>query len=151
MAKEKEKLPIYLVLLTYLISVFWTKIDDWYVNIAPAYTPSEWAFTLVWVGLYILFAWSFYIVYNKKKTASTPYFVSLIAQVSWIYFFFQLHAPLYSFVVIQIVKLMALVMFFEARKVDKKAAYAIVPYIIWVYFAGILNADMAGLLSWIQT
>jgi tryptophan-rich sensory protein len=67
------------------------------------------------------------------------FFVQLVLNVGWSFLFFFLHNPMFAFYDIIILWLAILLTIFQFKKVDKLAAYLLVPYLLWVTFAAILN------------
>lgn len=108
----------------------------------PPLSPPGWIFPIVWTILYVLMGISFYLVVisdqPNDKTLSV-YFLQLAFNFFWPILFFNLHWYLISFiwlVVLWFLILITIVMFY---KISKPAAYLLIPYFLWVTFAGYLN------------
>ena len=65
--------------------------------------------------------------------------INLIANALWSYLFFGLKNPLYGFYDIVIIELSLIAMLIITWKTSKKAFYLLIPYLLWVSFATILN------------
>ena len=59
--------------------------------------------------------------------------------MSWSFLFFGLQKPALAFVDLILLWISIVVMMIFSYKIDKKSMYLLVPYILWVSFAGILN------------
>ncbi len=80
---------------------------------------------------------------DKKSGAIFIWGLQLIVNFFWSIIFFNLQMFRASFV--WLVFLLALILFMVSAfsKVSKTAAYLQIPYILWVFFAGILNLAIA--------
>lgn len=111
--------------------------------VKPAFAPPGWVFPVVWNILYVLMGISFYIVYNSKNIYRTKaiivYFIQLVVNALWSLLFFRLELYLVS--ALWIVLLIALVsyMIYLFTKINKKAGYLQIPYLLWLIFACVLN------------
>ncbi|MEM4244877.1 MAG: TspO/MBR family protein [Candidatus Nanoarchaeia archaeon] len=121
-------------------------IPTWYASIKkPSFNPPNWIFGPVWTTLYVLMGISFYLVWSKgletkqAKTAITLFIIQLILNVAWSIIFFGMQSPLYAFIEIIILWVFILLTIIHFYKISKPAAYLLIPYILWVSFAAILN------------
>lgn len=108
------------------------------INIPPL-SPPMWVFPVVWSILYILMGISSATVYNsidsRKGSALRIYALQLIVNFFWSLIFFNMRA--FGFASIWLVLLIALVLTMTVMflKINKKAAYLQIPYIVWLLFA----------------
>jgi len=122
-----------------------TSIDSWYSTInKPFFNPPNWIFSPVWTTLFILIGISFYLVWQKdfgknKKEALNIYFSQLFLNFLWSILFFTFQNPLLAFIEILILWLVIFLNIKIFYKIDKKAGYLLIPYILWVSFAALLN------------
>jgi len=121
-------------------------ISGWYATLQkPSFNPPNWIFAPVWTLLFLLMGVSLYLIWskglgNKKtKTAVFIFGVQLILNIVWSIIFFGLQSPLYAFIEIIILWLAILLTIISFSKISKTAAYLLLPYILWVSFAAILN------------
>lgn len=111
----------------------------------PALSPPGWLFPVVWTILYILMGIASYLVYvsdapySAKKSALTIYAVQLVFNFFWSILFFNLSMYLSAFVWLIVLWLLILATTLLFYTIDKRAAYLMIPYILWVAFAGYLN------------
>jgi tryptophan-rich sensory protein len=99
----------------------------------------------VWTALYLLMGISLYLVWGKKKTNLKWFWVQLTLNSTWSIVFFGLKNPLFAFVIIVLLWSSILLTIKAFKKVDKTAALLLVPYLIWVSFATILNLSIVVL------
>ena len=126
-------------------------ISTWYATLTkPSFAPPNWVFGPVWTALYVLMAISLYIVwmeYDKAKfkkrdtikPALTVFGVQLVLNAVWSFLFFGLKSPLYGLVGIVLLWLAIVWTMIKFWKISKKATWLLVPYILWVSFATIVN------------
>jgi translocator protein len=124
----------------------------WYAGlIKPAFNPPNIVFPLVWTMLYALMAVSFWRVLRARSALSARrlaiifFFIQLGLNILWSYAFFARQSPIAGLVVIGLL-LLAIVLTLRAfLPIDRAAGYAMVPYALWVGFAGVLNGAIAVL------
>lgn len=134
-----------------LIGSFFTasSIDTWYAALQkPGFNPPDWIFGPVWVALFVLMGISLYLVWEKGikakgvKTALIFFGMQLLLNMLWSIIFFGLQSPLYASIEIIILWLAILFTILKFYKISKPAAYLLVPYILWVSFAVVLNISI---------
>lgn len=125
-------------------------IPTWYATlIKPTFSPPNWIFGPVWTFLYFLMGLSVYLIWiqgwNKKKvkTAMQFFFIQLAINFIWSPIFFGLRSPLLGLITIVILWVSILLTMRKFYPLSKLAFYLLVPYLLWVSFATILNAAIA--------
>lgn len=98
----------------------------------------EWVFPIVWSILYILMGISSYIVRNNKKLMSI-YKVNLVINLLWPIIFFTLNFKVFGFFWILLLILVVGYMIYKFYNKNKISAYLLIPYLLWLIFASILN------------
>jgi len=126
-----------------------SEITSWYSTLnKPFFSPPNWVFGPVWTILYILMGISLYLfwktkVNNKlkkvKKNGFVFFGIQLVLNSLWSILFFGLHNPGIAFLEIIFLWLSILLSIKYFQKVSKTSAYLLVPYILWVTFASLLN------------
>ncbi len=121
-------------------------ISTWYSMIQkPSFNPPNWIFAPVWTLLFLLMGISLYLVWNKGlnykrvKVAIFIFFFQLILNTLWSILFFALQSPLLALIEIIILWLAILMTIIIFYRISKVAAYLLLPYILWVSFASVLN------------
>jgi len=115
---------------------------SWYESIKPGLTPPNYVFPIVWNILFLLIALSLYFAWKtgkKKKVVLELFAVNFILNVVWSLLFFELKNPLLAFIEIFFLLASILVLVVYLRKINKISSWMLVPYLIWVGFASVLN------------
>ena len=120
----------------------------WYASLAkPDWNPPAWLFGPVWTVLYLANAFAAWRVWRRghSEVAIAVWFVHLIPNALWSYFFFGLHRLDWALIDIILLNLaiVAVVALFYRR--DKLAGWLLLPYLAWVMFAGFLNWTLFSL------
>lgn len=134
-------------LLVGLVSGFFTRggVEEFsQTAVKPFFMPPGWLFPVVWTLLYILMGISAYIIENEstdfsKSRAAFLYYIQLFFNFCWSFIFFNMQAYLFAFVWIIILWLLIIATTLEFYKISKTATYLMIPYVIWVTFAAVLN------------
>lgn len=111
----------------------------------PWFSPPSWVFSVVWTVLYILMGVAAYRIYlrykggDKAKGALLLYGLQLILNFAWsiIFFVFKLYGL--AFIELIILLILIIITTIKFLNFDKIAGWLMVPYIVWVSFAGVLN------------
>ncbi|MBI2018800.1 tryptophan-rich sensory protein [Candidatus Daviesbacteria bacterium] len=114
-------------------------IPTWYQTLnKPIFSPPNWVFGPVWTILYILMGISLYLVWTKKKVP-TVFWIQLILNAVWSVIFFGMRNP--ALALVDIIALwIAIVLTIKALyKINKLAGNLLIPYLLWVSFATVLN------------
>lgn len=121
-------------------------ISSWYAVIEkPAFNPPSWVFSPVWIILYTLMGISLYLVWEEgleRKEVKLGIFVfgvQLALNALWSFLFFGLQSPYYAFIEILLLWLSILLTIILFGKISKTASLLLVPYLLWVSFAALLN------------
>jgi translocator protein len=133
-----------LSLLAGIIGALFTKTGpgSWYTQIIkPSFNPPNWIFGPVWTLLYILMGIALYLAIKNKigKKGIILFASQLILNTLWTIIFFGMHNPLLAFIEIILLWITILMTILEFYKKSPAAAYLMIPYILWVSFASILN------------
>jgi benzodiazapine receptor len=131
-------------------SIFTTPaIPTWYATLEkPAFTPPSWLFAPAWITLYLLMAIAAFLIWRKGlaeegvKSALVIFLVQLVLNALWSVVFFGLHSPLYGMVVILALWVAILLTILRFFRLSTAAGALLLPYILWVSFASILNISI---------
>lgn len=109
----------------------------------PIFAPPSILFPIVWVVLYLLMGISSYFICKSndinKKSAYLIYGIQLFLNFVWPIVFFLLSYRLISFFIIILLLISIIIMIIRFYKIDKKAGLLQIPYLLWVFYATILN------------
>ncbi|MBI1863004.1 tryptophan-rich sensory protein [Candidatus Microgenomates bacterium] len=120
-------------------------IPSWYAYLnKPPFSPPNWIFGPVWTLLYFLMGVALWIVLISKKSDVRDrgirlFAVQLVLNFLWSVIFFGMRQPLAALVDIALLWAAILATILTFRKVSSVSAYLLIPYLIWVSFASILN------------
>lgn len=121
---------------------------DWYSTLdKPSWNPPSWLFGPVWTTLYTMMAVAAWLVSLRGgwRTQSRPlalYLIQLALNAAWTPLFFRLRNP--GLAMLDILLLLAAIAATAAAfaRVRRTAAALLVPYLLWVAFATVLNATL---------
>lgn len=138
--------------ITFSIAFFGTQFapDAWYQSIAkPTWNPPNWIFGPVWTVLYTLIAVAAWRVWRKghARIPLTVWILHLVPNALWSYFFFGAKRMDWALVdiLVLLIGIVATMALFAQR--DRIAAWLMVPYLLWVSFATLLNWTLLS-LNW---
>jgi benzodiazapine receptor len=133
-------------------SFFTNSSMDWYQTLQkPVFNPPNWVFAPVWTVLYLLMGISLFLVWQRGfanaagKTALACFILQLVFNTLWTPIFFGVKQPLVAFADIIVLWLAAVATVASFYRVSKLSAILLVPYIVWVSFAAVLNAAICVL------
>lgn len=126
-------------------SIF-TDTGPWYQSLRkPFFTPPNWVIPVVWNILFLLIAVSGGLMYFQtgRRRFFTAYGVNLVLNFLWSLIFFGLRSPQWAFAELAVLWLSIAVLIALAWRSSRLAAWCLVPYLVWVSFAGGLNFFIA--------
>lgn len=113
----------------------------------PPLAPPGWLFPIVWTILFILMGVAAYLVYMSdspdKDTALRLYLIQLVVNVGWSVIFFRLNAYLLAFTWLLLLFFLVYLTTKEFYKINKTAGYLMIPYLLWIIYAGYINFAIA--------
>ncbi len=131
-----------------------SSIQTWYVTLKkPVFAPPNWLFAPVWTILYLLMGIAAYLIWRRGfdqpqvKTALSLFAVQLILNALWSPVFFGLRSLLAGFIVIVILWIAILLTIIRFSKLSTIAGVLMIPYLLWVSFATIINYSLIVLNS----
>lgn len=112
-----------------------------------SFTPPSEAFPVVWTALYALIAWSGWRVWSAAPSAARSralrlWVSQLAANAHWSRNFFGQQRPKLALADIVGLEGSILSYIVAARKVDRAASNAFIPYAAWVAYTTALNAEI---------
>ena len=110
----------------------------------PPFAPPAVLFPIVWTFLYALMGFSAYIIESSPQTsqrnrALVLYYIQLFFNFLWSFIFFNFNNYLAAFVWIVALLILIIATTIEFYKIKPIAGYLMIPYILWVTFAAVLN------------
>ena len=126
-----------------------SSLSTWYVTLnKPSFNPPGWVFGPVWGLLYTLMGIAAWLVWNKGLDNPTVraglilFAAQLALNSAWTFLFFGLKMPFAAFVEIIILWVAILLTTIFFFKVSTAAGILMMPYILWVSFASVLNFSL---------
>lgn len=109
----------------------------------PSFAPPKFLFPIAWTILYILMGISSYLIYDSndyhKNCCLLIYGLNLFVNFLWSPIFFGLELRLFALIWIILLDIIIIYMIICFYKINKKAAYLNIPYLLWCLFATYLN------------
>lgn len=111
----------------------------------PPLSPPGWLFPIAWTILYTLMGIATYLMLTaeaekqEKVRALSVYIYQLIVNFLWPTFFFNLQWYLFSFLWLVLLWVLVLITLLRYYNISKPAGYLLIPYLVWLTFAGYLN------------
>lgn len=124
-----------------------SSLSTWYPFIAkPSFNPPNYVFPIVWPILYILMGIAVGMVWNHfltkeslVKKALILFGIQLALNALWSILFFGMQNPRIAFFELILLLLFVLLTCRQFYKISPLASYLLIPYILWLSFAAVLN------------
>ena len=122
-------------------------IKDWYqFLIKPSFNPPNWIFGPVWTILYVMMGISLAMIWHashiQKNRAILLFTIQFIFNLAWSFLFFNCHLLGIAFIEILLMGYFIVSTIISFYKINKVAAYLLIPYLCWVCFATVLNGTI---------
>lgn len=124
-------------------------IPGWYQTLnKPFFSPPNWVFGPVWTTLYFLMGVSAYLIWSKglnkdkNKQAMSYFIIQLALNFSWSIVFFNLQSIALAFLIILGLLYFIYKTYQAFSKISSLAGKLLIPYLLWVSFASILNLSL---------
>ena len=129
-----------------------TQIGPWYYALhKPSWQPPDWLFGPVWTLIYGLTALAGVKVWNRiadrerRLRMMALFALNALLNVLWSELFFGQRRPDWALAEVVPFWLSILVLMLLVFPVTRTGGWALVPYLLWVLFAGILNLAIVRL------
>lgn len=114
----------------------------------PALAPPGWLFPIVWTVLYILMGIAAYIIYESpdgeaRRSALLYYGAQLVVNLIWPVIFFRCEAYVTAFFWLLLLWYLVFITFRKFTEINQLAGNLLIPYLVWLTFAGYLNLAIA--------
>ncbi|MEO1703531.1 MAG: TspO/MBR family protein [Pseudomonadota bacterium] len=118
------------------------KPGEWYLSLKkPFWTPPGWAFPVVWTILYIMIAYSGWIVWQAQGfgPAFALWVLQLFLNGAWSWLFFGRRRMDQAMLDVSAMWIMIVAYIILTLPVSSLAALLFLPYLVWVTIAAALN------------
>lgn len=118
--------------------------SEWYKSLRTSITPPNFVFPVVWnvlfflIGLSLYFSWIYAKRIDKSKVILV-FGINLFLNAFWSYLFFGIKNISFAFFDIILIWISIMGMMIVSFKINRKSAYLLIPYFLWVSFAVVLN------------
>lgn len=119
--------------------------NGWYIALVkPSITPPGWAFPIAWTVLYILIGLALAMILNARGArlrgmAVGLFVVQFLLNLIWTPLFFGAHQVSSALMVIVAMLVTGIATTVVFGRIRTAAAWLMVPYLVWVSFAGVLT------------
>ena len=147
MVKNKYLSLLIILLITFIASAIGGFItstfkEPWYSEIIlPSFNPPSKVFAPVWTILYILMSvaiWRIWMKFYDRKVLNI-YFYHLLFNATWSVVFFGLHQIELALINLIIILIFIITLMKIYLKEDKLSFFIMIPYLLWTFYAFILN------------
>ncbi|MDE6014623.1 MAG: tryptophan-rich sensory protein [Acetatifactor sp.] len=132
-----------------LSSLLAPNIPETYATLyKPPLAPQAWLFPVVWTILYVLMGVASYLIYQspageERKIALFSYGLQLLVNLFWPVLFFRLEAYVTAFFWLALLWYLVFITFQKFTKINVVAGNLLIPYLVWLTYAGYLNLVIA--------
>lgn len=130
----------------FLSAMYSMNMGDFYKElIKPSFAPPAWIFAPVWIVLYLLMGIAAYRIWmhgtyaKGVKSALFYYGLQLVFNFFWSIIFFRFRLVAIAFFEIIILIILILITTIKFFKLDIISGLLMLPYLLWVVFAAVLN------------
>jgi len=127
-------------------------IDSWYQHLnKPSFNPPNWIFGPAWTLLYTLMGIAVALIWHQGwdnplvRKAISIFAAQLLLNAFWSIAFFGMQSPPLALLVISVLLILIVTCVIVFSRIDPVAAYLLVPYLLWVSFATVLNMSIVML------
>ena len=129
-----------------------TELGPWYRSLRqPSWTPPDWAFGVIWTTMFSLIAiaavtgWRRAPDENAESTLIGLFALNGTLNLLWSWLFFKLQRPDWALVEVAFLWLSTLALILVLYRYAKLAALLLMPYLVWVGVAAMLNYQIVQL------
>jgi benzodiazapine receptor len=120
---------------------------EWYASLyKPVFNPPSSVFAPVWAVLYLMMAMAAWRVWQRVATlrhrALVVWAIQLVLNAAWSWLFFGLHRPGWALGEMLLLIIAVCVTIWQFRAVDRVAPVLLLPYLVWLLFAWLLNLSI---------
>ncbi|MEM1133659.1 MAG: TspO/MBR family protein [Pseudomonadota bacterium] len=126
-----------------------TEIGPWYRELKkPSWQPPDWLFGPAWTVILGLAAWAAILAWNAAISDSTRlsilivYGVNFLFHFAWSPLFFKFKRPDWALFEVIFLWFSIAAMLYVTWNASPTAGLMILPYLLWVSFASVLNAKI---------
>ncbi|MBS0579159.1 MAG: tryptophan-rich sensory protein [Proteobacteria bacterium] len=130
-----------------------TELGPWYYNLAlPGWKPPDWLFGPAWTLIFGLAAISGYLSWSRaprndvlQARIIALFAINALLNIAWSVLFFRLHRPDWALLEVILLWLSIVALMVMTYRSSRLASLLLLPYLLWVSFAGVLNYSIVRL------
>ena len=125
-----------------------TDIGPWYQALhKPSWQPPDLLFGPVWTVIYALSAYAGVIAWRAggRQVMLAAFALNALLNVLWSELFFKAHRPDWALIELVPFWLSIVLVMAVVWRISARGGWALVPYLVWVTFAGVLNLAVVRL------
>jgi benzodiazapine receptor len=130
-----------------------TQLGPWYYSLSlPKWKPPDWLFGPAWTVIFGLAAASGFIALSRspRHSAVSARILALFAingtlNILWSVLFFRLHRPDWALLEVLLLWFSIAALMAVISRASKLASLLLLPYLLWVTFAAVLNYSVVQL------
>ena len=126
-------------------------VETWYQTLnKPNFNPPDWVFGPVWTIIYILMGISVWLIWMENKSkirnfAIKIFWIQFFFNIFWTYLFFGIQRIDLALFEIIFLILLIIINIIYFLKINKISGYILIPYLLWVMYASLLNYSIWNL------
>ncbi len=133
-------------LLVAILGGLMTELGPWYRSLVqPAWKPPDWLFGPAWTLIYSLAAAAGVLGWRRapdrarRESMLLLFALNAFLNVLWSLLFFRLHRPDWALIEVVFLWLSIVALMVFLQRYSPASAWLLLPYLLWVAFAGFLN------------
>ncbi len=116
----------------------------WYYTMyKPSWTPPTWAFGPAWAVLYVLMAlaiWKVWLTRDHRRLGALAWWLlQLLLNAAWSWLFFGIHRSGWALLEMTLLIGTVILCIKAFSTVSRAASWLMVPYLLWLLYAWVLN------------
>jgi Tryptophan-rich sensory protein (mitochondrial benzodiazepine receptor homolog) len=125
--------------------------NPWFAELQkPDFMPAGWVFGVVWTALYALIGFALALILGARGArgrglALMLFVIQMALNLAWSPLFFAAHQVAGALVVIALMFVAALATAIRFGMIRRLAGLLMVPYVLWLLFAAVLNYEIMRL------
>jgi translocator protein len=134
-----------------------TDVGPWYRSLkTPAWKPPDWAFGPIWTTIIIATTIAAVMTWKSATPAQQPLVLTLFLlnaalNVFWNILYFTFRRPDWALLEVVVFWLSIAALIYVVWPINQTAGLLLVPYLVWVTIASVLNREVVRLNPWIKT
>lgn len=128
-----------------------TRLGPWYDALRqPAWKPPDWAFGPIWTVVFICLSFAIAYAWDAASASQRVAMLWVLAlngllNIAWSGIFFVMQNPKLAFVELVVFWLSIAAVIYVLGGTSRMAGFLLLPYILWVTTAGVLNFQIVRL------